>query len=203
MILGNIANETRNLIGRSNPAAFSLTFDALPAWLATHMRSDISPSHVIATYQAAYPGISASDLFFAATTAGRSWRGQVEEADARARQGAPTWVYRFDLKSPEDGGKWGAYHTLDIPHAFRTLAASGPMTGTGPEARKVSAELSSALVSLARTGSPQSKRLPAWPRYSLERRETMIFDATTRLALDPRGIERAMFQTVPFIQWGS
>jgi para-nitrobenzyl esterase len=67
----------------------------------------------------------------------------------------------------------------------------------------VSAELSSALVSLARSGSPQSKRLPAWPRYSLERRETMIFDATTRLALDPRGVERALFQTVPFIQWGS
>ena len=203
MILGNMANETRNLIGRSNPTAFSLTFDALPTWLATHMRSDTSPAHVIATYQAAYPDISASDLFFAATTAGRSWRGQVEEADARARQGAPTWVYRFDLKSPEDGGKWGAYHTLDIPHAFRTLAASGPMTGTGPEARKVSRELSSALVSLARTGSPQSKRLPAWPRYSLGRRETMIFDTTTRVEFDPRGVERALFQTVPFIQWGS
>ncbi len=203
MILGNMANETRNLIGRSNPAAFSLTFEALPAWLTTHMRTDISPAHVIATYQAAYPGISASDLFFAATTAGRSWRGQVEEADARARQGAPTWVYRFDLKSPEDGGKWGAYHTLDIPHAFRTLAASGPMTGTGLEARKVSKELSSALVSLARKGTPQTKGLPNWPHYSLERRETMIFDATTRLAFDPRGVERALFQTVPFIQWGS
>jgi para-nitrobenzyl esterase len=112
-------------------------------------------------------------------------------------------VYRFDLKSPEDGGKWGAYHTLDIPHAFRTLAASGPMTGTGPEARKVSSELSSALVSLVRTGSPQSKRLPAWPLYSLERRETMIFDTTTRVEFDPRGVERALFQTVPFIQWGS
>ncbi|MFN5554213.1 MAG: carboxylesterase/lipase family protein [Hyphomonadaceae bacterium] len=203
MILGNMANETRNLIGRSNPAAFSLTFDDLPVWLGTHMRSDMSPAHVIATYQAAYPGITASDLFFAATTAGRSWRGQVEEADARARQGAPTWVYRFDLKSPEDGGKWGAYHTLDIPHAFRTLAASGPMTGTGPDARKVSGELSSALVSLARTGSPQTRGLPSWPRYRLNRRETMIFDTRTRVEFDPRGVERALFQTVPFIQWGS
>jgi para-nitrobenzyl esterase len=203
MVLGNMVNETRTLIGRSNPEAFSLTFDALPAWLANHMRTDIAPSHVIATYQAAYPGISASDLFFAATTAGRSWRGQVEEADARARQGAPTWVYRFDLASPEDGGKWGAYHTLDIPHAFRTLAASGPMTGTGPQARKVSHALSSALVSLARTGSPQAKGLPSWPHYSVARRETMIFDTNTRVALDPRGVERALFQSVPFIQWGS
>lgn len=203
MILGNVADETRGLIGRSQPDAFDLTFEALPTWLAAHMRTDIAPAHVIATYQAAYPGISASDLFFKATTAARSWRGQVEEADARARQQAPTWVYRLDLKSPEDGGKWGAYHTIDIPHAFRTLAASGPMTGTGPDAQRVSQQLSSALVHLARTGSPATKHVPHWPRYDLPNRQTMILDATSRVERDPRGVERALFQTVPFIQWGS
>ncbi|MEN9874366.1 MAG: hypothetical protein RL186_1263, partial [Pseudomonadota bacterium] len=203
MLLGNMKSETRNLIGRSLPAAFDLTFDALPEWLARHMRTDIAPSLVIETYRRAYPDISAPDLFFAATTAGRSWRGQVEEADARARQGAPTWVYRFDLPSPEDGGKWGAYHTLDIPFAFKNLEAAGPMTGTGAAARKVSLELAGALVALAKTGRPQIAGGPYWPCYSLANRETMIFDATTRLAHDPRGVERALFATVPFTQWGT
>jgi para-nitrobenzyl esterase len=203
MILGNMKSETRNLIGRSSPKAFSLSFDELPEWLARHMRTDITPQTVISTYQSAYPEISASDLFFAATTAARSWRGQVEEADARARLGAPTWVYRFDLRSPEDGGKWGAYHTLDIPFAFKNLQASGAMTGTGPAAHKVSHELAGALVALARTGRPQASGMPTWPRYSLAKRETMIFDGETRVENDPRGVERKLFATVPFIQWGT
>lgn len=203
MILGNMKSETRNLIGRSSPKAFSLSFDELPEWLARHMRTDIAPQTVISTYRNAYPGISASDLFFAATTAARSWRGQVEEADVRARQGAPTWVYRFDLPSPEDGGKWGAYHTLDIPFAFKNLEASGAMTGTGPAARKVSHELASALVALARTGRPHVSGMAPWPRYSLAKRETMIFDTVTRVENDPRGVERALFASVPFTQWGT
>jgi para-nitrobenzyl esterase len=203
MILGNVKSETRNLIGRSAPEAFALKDDDLPAWLGRHMRTDIAPSRVIETYRRAYPGISASDLFFAATTAARSWRGQVEEADTRARQGAPTWVYRLDLPSPDDGGKWGAFHTLDIPHAFGTLGAAGSMTGTDAAARKVSAELSGALVALARHGTPGRGVGLRWPQYTLAQRQTMIFDARTRVEADPRGIERALFATTPFIQWGS
>lgn len=203
MILGNVKNETRNLIGRGAPEAFNLSDADLPQWLARHMRTDIAPSRVIATYRQHHPTMTASDLFFAATTAARSWRGQVEEADARARQGAPTWVYRLDLPSPDDGGKWGAFHTLDIPHAFKTLSAEVSMTGTAPEAVAVSKALSGALVALARTGTPRHPGLPAWPTYSLERRETLILDRRIRVESDPRGFERALFATTPFIQWGS
>ncbi len=203
MILGNVRDETRSLIGRSEPAAFALTDEQLPGWLARHMRTDIDPALVISTYRAAYPQITAPDLFFAATTAARSWRGQVEQADARARQGAPTWVYRLDLPSPLEGGRYGAFHTLDIAHAFGTLGAEGSATGTDPGAQRVSDTLMGAFAALARTGRPTHRSLPAWPQYRLPDRQTLLLDRAITVASDPRGVERALFATVPFIQWGT
>lgn len=203
MILGNTLDETRTLIGRREPEMFDLGWDALPGALARHMRCDINPALVVETYSAAYPGRSPGDIFFAATTAARSWRGQVEEADARARQGAPTWVYRFDLPWTDDGGKWGAPHTADIGYAFGNLDRSGAMPGEAPAAQRVSDQLMHAFVSLARSGSPEHGRMPAWPQYRIPARDTMIFDTQTRAERDPRGIERALFAAVPFIQWGS
>jgi para-nitrobenzyl esterase len=37
----------------------------------------------------------------------------------------------------------------------------------------------------------------------MQRRQTMIFDVEPRLADDPRGDERRLFEKVPFIQQGT
>ncbi len=203
MILGNTRDETRNLVGAREPDLFALGWDDLPVQLATHMRVDLDPAEVIGAYRAQYPDYAPSDVFFAATTAGRSWRGQVEEADARARQGAPTWVYQMDLASPLDGGKWGAPHGFDIPLAFRTLGAAGSMTGEGEAARRVADQLSGAFIALARRGDPNHRGLPNWRDYRLPERRTMVFDETTRLRADPRRMERELFAKAPFTQWGT
>jgi para-nitrobenzyl esterase len=203
MILGNTRDETRTLIGRREPEMFDISWDDLPAALARHMRVDIDPALVAAAYREAYPAYTPGEVFFAATTAGRSWRGQVEEADARARQGAPTWVYRFDLPWTEDGGKWGAPHTVDIGYAFGNLDKTGAKPGEAAAARRVSDQLMQAFVALARSGTPGHAGLPHWPHYRIPARATMIFDAETRVERDPRGKERALFAAVPFIQWGS
>ena len=203
MILGNTRDETRNLIGRREPGAFALDWEQLPARLAHHMRCDINPDKVVASYRQNYPDYSASDVFFAATTAGRSWRGQVEEADARARQQTPTWVYQFNLPSPSDDGKWGAPHTIDIAHAFDNLDKPGAFAGTGMSARRVADQLSTAFINLARTGDPNHAGLPTWDHYTIPDRATMVFDQNTQLVDDPRRFERELFATVPFTQWGT
>lgn len=203
MILGNTKDETRNLIGNREPDSFDLTWDDVPSRLARHMRVDISPAEVLETYRQIYPDYSPSDVFFAATTAGRSWRGQVEESDARARQGAPTWVYQMNLPSPLDGGKWGAPHTFDIPLAFDNVDKEGSMTGTGRVARRVADQLSRAFINLARNGDPNHEGIPQWDRHTLPDRETMVFDKKTELIDDPRRQERELFAKVPFIQWGT
>jgi para-nitrobenzyl esterase len=202
MMIGNTHDETRAFLG-NDPHNFELTWDELPARLPREYRVDIDPYLVIATYRRLYPGITPSDLFFAATTAGRSWRGAVEEDEARARQGAPAFAYQVDFGSPRDGGKYRAQHMIDIPLVFRNTAVPGSLSGDGPDARRMADLFSDAFIAFARTGSPRTPALPAWAPYSLERRETMLMNVTPQLADDPRGEERKLFTTVPFVQQGT
>jgi para-nitrobenzyl esterase len=203
MMIGNTRDETRSLIGRGDPAAFELSWDALPARLEAEMRVDILGSSVVAEYRRLYPAYSPADVFFAATTAARSWRAAVVEAELRAQQGSPAFAYQLDWGSPADGGKWGAFHTLDIPLMFGTLTASGSLAGDDAGARRVAATMQQALLTFARAGDPNYTGLPDWRPYTLPRRATMLFDVESRLADDPRGAERRLFARVPFIQQGT
>lgn len=203
MVIGNTRGETRNLIGRGDPSTFELTWEQLPERMGGELRVDIHPDLVVATYRRLYPYYSPSDVFFAATTASRSWRGAVIELEARADQQADTWAYQLDWPSPADGGRWGAFHGLDIPLVFATLATEGALTGTGEGAQATSRAMSDALLAFARTGNPNHEGLPQWRPYRLERRSTMVFDASSRLVDDPRGEERRLFARVPFIQQGT
>jgi len=201
MIVGNTHDETRGLL--RDPRNFALAWDDLPAKLEADMLSDLSPEYVIARYRQLYPAYSPGDVFFAATTAGRSMRGHLIVAEQRARQGAPTWMYELDFRSPAEGGRLGAFHTLDIPLVFSNLDKPGSLTGTGPAAEAASAAMSRAFVALARHGDPAAGGGPAWPHYDLTRRATMIFDADSHITDDPRGEERRLFEAVPYIKPGT
>ena len=137
MILGNTRDETRGFFGPDHPKLKGLNWDNLPGRLAPELRVDIHPEWLVTEYRKLFPSYTPEQIFFAATTAGRSWRGQVEEAEARARASAPTWVYQLDFASPVEPWR-GAPHTLDIPLVFGTLDAPGSITGTGAGARAVS-----------------------------------------------------------------
>ena len=177
MILGNTHDETRLLIGSSNPALFSLTWAQLPAELEHYRQflGDLKTSDIIADYRKWYPPYSAGDVFFAVTTAFRSWHGMVIESERRAEQKGPTWAYNFAWKSPVDDAKWGAPHTMDIPFMFDNTAIASPMTGGTPEAVKLAAQMSDTLIAFARTGDPNNPAIPQWPRYNLQTRPTMIW----------------------------
>ena len=202
MMIGNTHDETRAFLG-GDPHNFELTWDELPAKLPPEYRVDIDPYLVIDTYRRLYPDMSASDVFFAATTAGRSWRGAIEEDEARARAGTPVFAYQVDWKSPRDGGKRGAPHAIDIPLAFRNTAVEGAASTDSPEARQMADLFSDAFIAFARTGSPQTVALPEWKGYSMENRETMVMNVKPELVNDPRGEERKLFAKVPFIQQGT
>ena len=167
------------------------------------MRADIRPETVVAEYRRLYPRSSASDVFFAATTASRSWRGAVVELEARSAVAAPTFAYQLDWPSPLDGGRWGACHGLDIPLVFGTLGAEGSVTGSAPDALAVSRQMSDAFLAFARIGDPSHAGIALWKPYRLDERATLIFDRESRLAADPRGEERRLFAKVPFIQQGT
>ena len=203
MMIGNTHDETRSLIGRGDATAWTVSWEELPRKLERELRIDISGDLVVAEYRRLYPDYSATDVFFSATTAGRSWRGAIIEAELRARQGSPAYAYQLDWRSPVDGGKWGAFHTLDIPLMFGTLTANGSLTGDDEPARLVSSSMQQALLAFARTGDPNYSGLARWEPYTLPRRQTLVFDVESKLADDPRGAERRLFEKVPFIQQGT
>jgi para-nitrobenzyl esterase len=203
MMIGNTHDETRGLIRNKDGALLAVDWAGLPALLAANMRLDISPELVVSEYRRLYPTYSAQDIFYSATTAARSWRGAVIENEARAASGHPAFAYQVDWKSPRDGGQWGAPHTLDIALVFGNLEAEDSYAaGGGEAARTVSAAMMDAFIAFARTGDPNHPGLAVWTPYSLEGRETMVFDVNSRLAGDPRGEERRLFARVPFAQQG-
>jgi para-nitrobenzyl esterase len=201
MMIGNTHDETRAFLG-SDAANFNLAWDQLPAKLASNMRVDIEPEAVIAAYRKLYPNLSASDLLFKITTASRSWRGAIIEAEERARAGSPAFVYQLNWATPKDGGKFGAPHASDIQLVFDNIAKPGA-TAIGPQAQPMADMMSEAFIAFARSGAPRARQLPRWEPYDLARRQTMIFDVPARMEDDPRGAERRLFAKVPYVQAGT
>jgi para-nitrobenzyl esterase len=201
MIIGNTSGETRAFLREAR--YYDLSWDEVPELLIPNMRVDIRPEYVVAAYRNLYPDYTASDVFFAATTAARSWRAAIIEAEERAKQGgARTYVYQLNWESPIRP-ELGAPHGFDIPLVFGNLGTSDSLTGNGREARTVSAKMSDAFVAFARTGNPNHESLPDWKPYTLAQRETMVIDRNSRLENDPRGAERKLFATVPYVQPGT
>jgi para-nitrobenzyl esterase len=201
MMIGNTHDETRAFI--TDPWAYALTWEQLPERLAENMRVDILPSLVIEKYKGWFPGISPSDLFFLATTASRSWRAAIVEAELRAQAGTPAYAYQVDFPTAIDGGLRRAMHTTDIPLAFDNTDKQGAVTGNGPDARAMAAIVSACFIAFAKTGNPNHTDFPAWKPYSLPGRETMVFNVPPHLENDPRGEQRRLFEKVPFIQQGT
>jgi len=201
MIIGNTHDETRAFLG-GDQSNFTVTWEQLSEKLAPNLRVDIQPEAVIAEYRRLYPHYSASDVLFAATTAGRSWRGAVIETEERAKSGAPAYAYQLDWATPKDNGKFGAPHASDIQLVFDNIAKPGA-TAIGPGAQPMADQMSETFIALARTGNPNNKQIPRWEKYTLPRRQTMVFNVPSHLVDDPRGAERRLFARVPYVQPGT
>ncbi|RNJ62339.1 MAG: carboxylesterase/lipase family protein [Porphyrobacter sp. IPPAS B-1204] len=184
MLLGNTVAETRAFYPADGRVLGGLAWDNLAARIAPEMKVDIAPDWVVAQFRERYPQANPLDLFHRIVTAARSWRGQVEEAEARARDGgANTFVYQLDFEN--------AAHTDDIGLAFGTV----PDPTLGQSA--MSAVVMDAFVRFARTGDP------GWSAYDLTRRATMVFDTESRVVDNPRVWERELFARVPYVQPGT
>ncbi len=126
MILGNTHDETRAFIGLDLPRVQGLGWDNIARTHragAAHRRAARMGRIPISR---PLPDWSPTEIFYAATTAGRSWRGQVIEAEARAQAGAPGWVYQVDFTSRTDPRRAPSTRMDTSPTVFGTLGAPGP-----------------------------------------------------------------------------
>jgi para-nitrobenzyl esterase len=97
-------------------------------------------------------------------------------ADSKYGQhGAPVYLALFDYNAPLFDGRIRAFHCSDICYWFRNTDLMVTHTGGGSEPRKVSDQMSAALLAFMRTGDPNCAEIPQWPAYNPEEAPTMIF----------------------------
>jgi len=126
-------------------------------------------------FLAAFPGNSDAEAVQSAdryTTDAFIALGAWKWAEAQSQSGgAPVYRYRFDLPAtpsethPE--GKY-AFHSDELEYVFGTLDARHGATWR-LEDRRLSEQIAGYWTNFARTGDPNGKGLPHWPRYDTEK----------------------------------
>jgi para-nitrobenzyl esterase len=133
-------------------------------------------------YQKAFPEAKPIEIM---TLISSNRKGVVETANAKSNQKAPVYVAWFGWEPPMFNNRMRAFHCLDISFWFYNTDLMLTHSGGGKRPRELSGKMSDALLQFMRTGNPNSSLLPAWPAYTIENGETMIFDDTCEVKNDP------------------
>lgn len=159
-----------------------------------HARYPKQGDRMAAALRAAYPDYSPGELVTAMNGNRMFWIDSVTLAERKLKQPAPVWMYRMDREIPTFGGAMKAGHATELSYVFGTYENVRSFVGPGEDPARMSAQMHTAWVAFATTGDPQSPAIPAWPRYDLAKRQTMIFDVQSRVVSDPQSDLRKLMQ---------
>jgi para-nitrobenzyl esterase len=150
---------------------------------------------VLAAYRKAVPNATASELFFLLVSDNRYCAPIMKIAERRAALNkAPVYAYYFAWETPVQGGRLKSPHALEISFAFDNTELSKRFTGGGERPAALADKMSDAWIAFARTGDPNTAKLPKWAPYTAAQRATMVFNDTSQLVNDPMGERRVAMQ---------
>jgi para-nitrobenzyl esterase len=151
---------------------------------------------VIETYRRLYPDMNPAERLIATLTDSNFRIRSLTLAERKAIQGgAPVYMYSFEWETPVLGGRMKAPHALDVPFTFDTIDLTNA-TDRSPTAHNLAAAMSGTWAAFARTGKPEHPAIAAWPAYDTATRATLMLDAECRIANDPRGKTRELWQAI-------
>jgi para-nitrobenzyl esterase len=190
------AHTEETLYDRPTPEKLALDEAGLRKRAAQRVGGD--PDRVIEEFRKAHPEATPWDLWILIATDHPRGAYTRELAKRKAAQGrAPAYLYRFDWETPEGGGHMRSPHTVEIPFVFNNIKIAGPLISKMPEAYALAEKVSASWVAFARTGNPNTAKLPKWSAYSTQSRDTMLFNNDSRVESDPdRGPRLAMEQSL-------
>ncbi|MBV8731201.1 MAG: carboxylesterase/lipase family protein [Acidobacteriia bacterium] len=155
------------------------------------------PNPVIDAYRASNSQATPWDLYILIATDHPRGAYTRELAKRKAVEaGAPVYVYRFDWETPEGGGHMRSPHAVEVPFVFENIKVAGPLISKMPEAFALSEKIAAAWVAFARTGNPNVPVLPRWPAYSVDARDTMLFNNEISVKQDPDRAARLAMERV-------
>lgn len=187
LIIGSTLNEF--VTGINNPDADTMDEATLRARVDRFVpgRADA----VIRAFRAATPDASPFDLWSRIATAPIR-QAVIDQAKRRlAARAKATYLFWFTWPTPLLDGRPRAFHCLDIPFWFANAERCASMTGGGPEARELSRQMSTALLSFAATGSPDCEAMPPWRPIKKGDFSAMQLDAPCRPMAETDADERA------------
>jgi para-nitrobenzyl esterase len=194
-ILMGWAHTEETLYDRPTPEKLALDEAGLRERASRRLGED--PTRVIDAFRRANPGASPWDLWILIATDHPRGTYAREMAKRKAEQrGAPVFVYRYDWETPEGGGHMRSPHTIEIPFVFNNIKIAGPLISKMPEAYTLAEKTGAAWVAFARTGNPNTPKLPMWPAYSAASRDTMLFNNDCRVVADPERETRLVMEQV-------
>lgn len=193
LLIGSTRTEMTEYTLDADPLAAQMDWSAIEHRLAALFRSDAGA--VLARFRADHPQASAWEVYslILAEWPTRIFSVKIAEEQARLR-GAAVHMYRMDWRTPVRGGLLMSPHAVDVGFVLDTVQANINANGGGRDAERMADQMCNVWLAFARTGSPQTRELPAWPPYEEERRATLLFDLPSRIELDPDSADRRIIQ---------
>jgi para-nitrobenzyl esterase len=153
---------------------------------------------MIDLYRKTTPNATPSDIFFLIASDYNYVAPTMKIAERRAALGkGPVYSYYFTWETPVQGGLLRTPHNMEIPFAFDNVQISANLTGGGAEAVALADKVSDAWIAFARTGDPNTPKLPHWPVFTPTDRATMVIDNASKVVNDPLRERRvAMFRAL-------
>lgn len=190
LVIGTTAQEMQ--LYPLSPAFAEVPEALLPGYLAGRiggLDADVMQraGELLAAY--ADPSLQGLDKFFALETDASLFFPATRLAESQAKHQSRTFMYRFDFRSPLEGGKLGACHALDVAFSLGNTDRVPHLAGSGAQTHRVSASMMAAWSGFARTGDPSPPE-PSWPAYDASERATLIFDDPCRVSHAPNESRR-------------
>jgi len=189
LVIGSTRTE---LTLQTDPAAFSLDDVALRGRVRELVGA--ATDRIVDIYRKASPNATPSELYFLIASDHRYGAPAMKIAERRAALGkGPVYLYYFRWETPLDGGRLKSPHTIEIPFVFDNVQSSR-LTAGATGAQALAGRVSDAWVAFARSGDPNTPKLPHWPAFDANERATMMFDNASVVQNDPLREQRlAMF----------
>ena len=180
-------NRTEMSFFMRGPAAEpNMTMAGLKERLSKTPRFDAKQvDKVIKVYQKADPKGSPWKLYLTMISDGAMRTNSITLADRKAAQKAPVYMYLFDWETPLMGGNMFTMHTLELPFVFGSVSKATYMVPDNAETQTLSDHFMSAWAAFARSGNPNTPKLPNWPAYDTKSRSTMIINVESHVEKNP------------------
>jgi para-nitrobenzyl esterase len=202
LLIGNAATEATWFMG-GDMKNFDLQDADARKRIGRYLGTDpAETNHIIEAYRATLAEPTPTDLLIAIITDYQFRKNTMNFAAMRAGAGrAPVYYYVFDWRTPVEGGVFRTPHTLEVPFVFGSTDAAVASVGNGPEVATLTTTVQSIWTSFARSGSPQTARIPDWPRFESRTKPAMMINLDSAVTPNPGGAAREAIAQLPAYEY--